>query len=88
MALYGLVKYMSFLFLAERVHTVRSVDLTRREDKLWISTCAFIIVCYSRIIGFVFVRPRHSINEQGVCMIGMNDIGFPALFALDTLISG
>jgi hypothetical protein len=88
MALYGLVKYMSFLFLAERAHTVRSVDLTRRQDKLWIATCIVIVVCYSGIIGFVFVRPRHYLNAEGVCMLGMTDMGFPALFALDTLISG
>jgi len=88
MALYGLVKYLTFLFLAERVHTVRSVDLTRRQDKLWIATCVVIMVCYSGIIGFVFVRPKHYLNDKGVCMIGMTDMGFPALFALDTIISG
>ena len=88
MALYGLVKYMSFLFLAERVHTVRSVNLTRRQDKLWIATCIVIAVCYTGIIGFVFVRPHHYLNPEGVCMIGMTDMGFPALFALDVTISG
>jgi len=34
LAFYGFVKVTLYFFMAERVHTVRSVVLTRRQDKL------------------------------------------------------
>ena len=71
LAFYGLVKVTLYFFMAERVHTVRSVELTRRQDKLWLAT---ILIISGGLSGMVVVANRnsnHELSPSGLCKVGV-----------------
>ena len=71
LAFYGLVKVTLYFFMAERVHTVRSVELTRRQDKLWLAT---ILIISGGLSGMVVVANRnsnHELSPSGFCKVGV-----------------
>jgi len=68
---YGLVKATLYFFMAERVHTVRSVELTRRQDKLWLAT---IVIISGGLAGMIIAANKdssHQLPSSGVCKIGI-----------------
>lgn len=83
LAFYGLSKFLMYMFVAERAHAVRSVELNRRQDKLWIATVIIIILGCVGVIGFAMARAQSSLHLNGSCHIGVPASGTGPILAFD-----
>lgn len=80
---YGLIKLSLYLFMAERVHTVRSVELSRWQDRLWIATIALELLGLATVIGFALGTAGYSLESNGVCRVGVPNKATFAILAFD-----
>jgi len=80
---YGLIKVSLYLFMAERIHTVRSVELPRWQDKVWIATIVIEIVGLGTVIGLALGLAGFTLEPSGVCRVGIPNKATLAILCFD-----
>ena len=63
-------KILVQLFLVERAHAVRYRLKRRREDRVWLTFVAIIILGFGSIAGLAFAYPVASLTDDQQCRIG------------------
>jgi len=80
---YGTVKGLLLYFMAERVRTVRSMDIPRRQDKVWMSCIVVITMGLSGVIVAALCRANYAYGDTGVCKVGIPNGQTVAVFLFD-----
>jgi len=68
---YAFIKLSLYLFMAERIHTVRSVELSRWQDRVWIATCIIVVVGLGTVIGLGLGLAMFTLDASGACYVGV-----------------
>lgn len=63
-------KILVQLFLVERAHAVRYRLKRRRQDRVWLTFVAIIVLGFGSIAGFAFAYPVASLTDDRKCRIG------------------
>ncbi|KAH7042111.1 hypothetical protein B0J12DRAFT_213997 [Macrophomina phaseolina] len=80
-------KVLQYHFLVERAHIVRAERTTRMQDKIYIFNCACLILPYFALVIVNFFWRLGYINEDGVCINGLEMQGIIPLLAFEILIN-
>lgn len=80
---YGLIKLSLYLFMAERIHTVRSVELSRWQDKVWIATMVIEVIGLGTVIGLALGLAGFTLEPSGVCRVGIPNKATIAILCFD-----
>lgn len=85
---YGTVKGLLLYFMAERVRTVRSMDIARKHDKLWISCVVIITLGLSGVVATALAKANYSFKEEmGMCRVGIPDGATVAVLMFDLVMN-
>jgi len=82
---YGTVKGLLLCFMAERVRTVRSMNISRKQDKLWMSCIVVISIGLCGVTVGALCRANYDYGETGICKVGIPDGQTVIVFLFDAL---
>ncbi|KAK6008603.1 hypothetical protein QM012_000506 [Aureobasidium pullulans] len=84
---YMTTKIMIYYFLVEKVHIIRTTNLSRMKSKLWLFNFFGVICPYVVLVILNFVFRIAYINEKGVCVIGMKRRALVPLITFDVVLN-
>jgi len=69
--------------MAERIHTVRSFELPRWQDRVWVATVVIEVVGLGTVIGLALGLAGFSLEPSGVCRLGVPNKATLAILCFD-----
>ncbi|KAK7403581.1 hypothetical protein QQX98_010674 [Neonectria punicea] len=76
-----------YLFLVEKAHIIRSTHKTRLQSKLYCFNSFGMLGIYSVVAILNFIFRIAKIDENGVCIIGMQSISMIPLITFDAIVN-
>ncbi|KAL5465116.1 hypothetical protein PMIN06_000854 [Paraphaeosphaeria minitans] len=88
----GLICYMTtkilmYYFLVERAYIIRGSRAPRLKTKLWLFNCLGMLLPYCAVVVLNFVFRIAYIDDNGVCIIGMERIAMLPLIVFDVIVN-
>ena len=80
-------KILIYYFLVERAYIVRGSWQPRLKTKLWLFNCLFMILPYTVFAIMNFIWRIAYINEEGVCIMGMQKIAMLPLITFEVVVN-
>ncbi|KAF2011651.1 hypothetical protein BU24DRAFT_286310 [Aaosphaeria arxii CBS 175.79] len=84
---YMTTKVLIYYFLVERAYIIRGSRLSRLKDKLYCFNCFGMLIPYVIVIILNFVWRISYINDDGVCIIGMEKRAMMPLIIFDVVLN-
>jgi len=84
--LYAIMKGLLYLFLADRLHVVRSSHKSRKQSKLFLVHTIGIGICIV-VLAIIFILLRMHYIQDGVCIIGVQRVMMIIGVTFDALIN-
>ncbi|KAF2641455.1 hypothetical protein P280DRAFT_450715 [Massarina eburnea CBS 473.64] len=84
---YMTTKILIYYFLVEKAYIIRGSRLPRFKTKLWIFNCFGMLLPYIIVVILNFIFRIAYINEDGVCIIGMEKIAMLPLISFDVVVN-
>lgn len=87
LACYMTTKILIYYFLVERAYIVRGSLKSRLKTKLWVFNCLFMILPYTVLAVINFIWRITYINDEGVCIIGMQKTAMLPLITFEVVVN-
>ncbi|KAH5072928.1 hypothetical protein HBH95_161340 [Parastagonospora nodorum] len=84
---YMSTKIIMYYFLVERAYIVGGSRKPRHKTKLWLFNCIFMILPYTIFVIMNFIWRITYINDEGVCIIGMQKIAMMPLIIFEVIVN-
>ncbi|PSN62490.1 hypothetical protein BS50DRAFT_120103 [Corynespora cassiicola Philippines] len=84
---YMSTKILIYYFLVERAYIIRGSRRPRMQTKLWMFNCLVMLFPYVCVVIMNFVFRIAYINDDGVCIIGMEKIAMMPLIIFDVVVN-
>ncbi|KAF1362442.1 hypothetical protein EJ07DRAFT_107325, partial [Lizonia empirigonia] len=87
LACYMTTKILIYYFLVERAYIVRGSLNSRLKTKLWVFNCLLMILPYTVLAIINFIWRITYINDEGVCIIGMQKTAMLPLITFEVVVN-
>ncbi|KAL5413028.1 hypothetical protein PMIN03_003956 [Paraphaeosphaeria minitans] len=84
---YMTTKILMYYFLVERAYIIRGSRAPRLKTKLWLFNCLGMLLPYCAVVVLNFVFRIAYIDDNGVCIIGMERIAMLPLIVFDVIVN-
>ncbi|KAF2685542.1 hypothetical protein K458DRAFT_364394 [Lentithecium fluviatile CBS 122367] len=84
---YMTTKILIYYFLVEKAYIVRGSRLPRMKTKMWLFNCLGMLLPYIVVVILNFIFRIAYIDDDGVCIIGMEKISMLPLISFDVVVN-
>ncbi|KAF1956757.1 hypothetical protein CC80DRAFT_593462 [Byssothecium circinans] len=84
---YMTTKVLIYYFLVEKAYIIRGRRFPRMKSKLWLFNCLGMLLPYVILVVLNFIYRISYINDNGVCIIGMDKIAMLPLITFEVIVN-